>query len=360
MIPNLSSLKHRAPARTGPPVDPPSDAECAILMEPLPPEEPAWSPEIVDEQGNVKVEEMHFYDIVALAKWLVTHDTTPLSRSKVTEADRQACIDQANDRLRDRNEPLLAGGGRAPPAPRGEYDFVPDSALYEPAYWEERFTEAAFGRNGLYDRLARYYDRLQERDDPLPEHWLKTHLSFWLSKYAIDILEIQAAWDCAYRVQETARMVAQQASELNYDVLAERPAANWFERAWAWWDHYANRDARRTTYREMVSSNLRRSSTLLWVVQGYNLSVIRPDSFAEANRGQPQIAFGDFPRRMDAEEWGRKMALTMRTAPQAWDAYKLFTRERIRRHRDMNYGLLQRAGYNPLNPDLREAFVVER
>ena len=358
MIPNLSSLKHRAPARTGPPVDPPSDAECAILMEPLPPDQPAWSPEIVDENGKVKVEEMHFYDIVALAKWLVTHDTTPLSRGKVTEADRQACIDQANDRLRDRNEPLLAGGRRAPP--RDEYDFVPDSALYEPAYWEERFTESAFGPNGVYNRLARYYDRLQERTDPLPPSALKTHLAYWLSQYAIDIMEIQAAWECALRVHETARMVAARAPELDHDVLAERPGANWFERAWAWWDHYANRDARRTTYREMVASNLHRSSTLLWAVQGYNLSVLRPGNFAAANPGRPQIAFGEFTRRFDAAEWGEKMAATMRTAPRAWDAYKEFTRELIGRHQDMNYGLLQRAGYNPLPPVVSDASVVER
>ena len=138
-------------------------------------------------------------------------------------------------------------------------------------------------------------------------------------------------------------MVEQQAAELNYDVLAERPAANWFERAGVV-DHYANRDARRTTYREMVASNLRRSSTLLW----WSGVQLERDPAGQLCGGQSRATpnrLWRFPAN-GRGKWARQMALTMRTAPQAWDAQAIHSRAHQRR-RDMNYGLLRQAGYNP-------------
>ena len=149
-----SSLKHARP-RAPPPVDPPSDAECAILMEPLPPDEPAWSPEIVDDEGNVKVEEMHFYGIVALAKWLVTHDTTPLSRGEVGRTGKRASTRPTTDG---------AGTGRcwrgqpSPPAP-GAMRLCPGLGALRAGLLGGAVRKSAFGPNGVYNRLARYYDR---------------------------------------------------------------------------------------------------------------------------------------------------------------------------------------------------------
>ena len=50
-------------------------------MEDLPRGTPAWQPEVIKDEAT-HVEKEHFYDIVALAKWLATSPsvTTPLTR----------------------------------------------------------------------------------------------------------------------------------------------------------------------------------------------------------------------------------------------------------------------------------------
>ena len=310
MLPNLAALRHRAPlARTGPQVPVDKDGEaCPISLEDLPRGTPAWQPEVIKGEAT-HVEKEHFYDIVALAKWLATSPnvTTPLTRGRVTPKDRHDCILAANYILQGRNEPLLP----VPPTPRDARAYsTPEAQLFETAGSRlllalEEFYHLPNGRRASAAGLR---------------VWMCNHCRSVQATYALWwrlLLALREALDAPETLWQPGYEPAQDAS------LVRRAAG----RMQTYFSQYVSQ----RTYARARAAQIDKYRDLINAVQGYAKAVLRPEAIVENSPAAQALAGvmrNNHPFSMRA--WTDLMALI---DPEDWRAFQARTRELMERER---------------------------
>ena len=269
MLPNLAALRHRAPlANTGPQVPVDKDGEtCPISLEDLPRGTPAWQPEVIKGEAT-HVEKEHFYDIVALAKWLATSPsvTTPLTRGRVTPEDRRDCILAANYILEARNEPLLP----VPPPP-GE------AQAY--STFEARLFETV-GRRLLL-ALEEFYHL------PNGRRASAAGLRVWMCNHCRSVQQTYALW---WRLV-TAHTEALDAPETLWQPGYE-PAqdASLVRRAAGRMQTYFSQYVSQLTYARARAAQIDKYRDLTDAVERYAAAVLRPEGIVENSYAAQALA----------------------------------------------------------------------
>jgi len=206
MLPNLSALRRAAP--TGPLVNVCEDGVVDTLtLEPIPRGCEAWQPWVEDEQHGAILEPQGRYNVVALARWLADHQTTPNARFVVTESDRRDCIVEANRRLPAYAQlpvPLVSDMDAddvfrfmSPEDVRPRHH--PSQAQHFTSGHAQAGTVHV--RNWidagqrLYQRLSRHCDDMPERGWPF--EWQLNALRRWLARNCDSVLSTYASLDAA-------------------------------------------------------------------------------------------------------------------------------------------------------------------
>lgn len=319
MLPNLAALRHRAPlARTGPQVPVDKDGEtCPISFDDLPKGTPAWQPEVIQGEAT-RVEKEHFYDIVALAKWLATSPsvTTPLTRGRVTPEDRRDCILAANHILEGRNEPLLP----VPPPP-GEVQTY--------STFEARLFETAGNR--LLLALEEFYHL------PNGRRASAAGLRVWICNHCRSVMLTYALWWHLVLARKQALDAPETLWQPGYEPAQD---ASLVRRAAGRMQTYFSQYVTQRIYARARAAQIFKYRDLTDAVERYAQTVLRPEDVVEnsfaarvlaenTRNGHPFSINGwsDFKELIDMAEWSafeertrERMERERRAAIDAWMA----------------------------------------
>ena len=295
MLPNLAALRHRAPlARTGPQVPVDRDCEtCPISFEDLPNGTPAWQPEVSNGSAT-HVENVGFYDIVALARWFASSPskTTPLTRGSVTPKDRRDCILAANLILEARNEPLL-------PVPR------PPGEARDYSTFEARLFETVGSR--LLLALEEFYHL------PNGRRASAAGLRVWMCNHCRSVQQTYALWWRLVLAHNEALDAPETLWQPGYEPAQD---ASFVRRAAGRMQTYFSQYVSQRSYARARAAQIDKCRDLLDAVERYAQIVLRPEgivedsyaatALAEATRdGHPfsEHGWADFMELIDIANW---------------------------------------------------------
>lgn len=328
MLPNLSALRHRAPlARTGPSAEAEDGAICPITLNELRKGDDVWQPEL---EGGTR-EEKHFYELVALARWLAEHETAPGTRGEVTPEDRIACIRAANEKLALQDEDPL-------PEPEPRYAIPRAARAFElPQYpplplWERDMPWARFlsglplndagqrlpqylgaGPNSDQERvllrLSEGFEReADEKMGPFAaifERYLtdfpneerrKLNLKTWIASNCHTALAVYALWNRAQLVYRTTTQLREELPPAD----AETPeAAGIFGRLVS----YAQRAYARRSYELLREQRIQKYRELAQAAAEHGAAACRPAMFGTLTTAGPELYVGFPIGELTAIQW---------------------------------------------------------